>query len=688
VEKVLVNQKQSQKQSESIFQRTEQQTGENDWSLTFKQDHSWFKSEGGFDLTQIPVHPALHTNQQIQCCAKDGSNCSCPKCRAEAESAKENENGEADEQQETEETQDEQNLKEPPVAEQGPEQIPGDAESVEAQQSETENTQSETSSTLIVEDDVTDLSEGQIRKTEFLQKLRSSICDTIGPVLATVGQTTEGCPYLNYWLDLHQEKDAAHIERTAKKYAPDVANAKTAEEYISIISQRALRAAEIWARTGKLSGVPEGVPTTLPNESPKEENPVQAKAKNGGVKKTDDPIAIKNKLGDGQPLSSDLRSRMESAFGINFSHVRTHTDSAATRLSNQVNARAFTVGNHIAFGNGEYQPGTLLGDTLIAHELAHTIQQSGAENSVDKLETGAVEYDSLERDADNAAVKVVGNLWSDGNENLKIGKSKTTTALRSGLRLQRCAHEQKVKTTNPSASGVPEIQNPKWSVAKEPELLSLEGCTLQLRDGTAPGMSFNANVHTPANTSGQVYFVQYVKPNRTLITCDGKLVVPSCAKMDWGIDTSWPDTLGSNYPVSGVEDRPFKTVDSPGVGSISALELVRVCTQDEFVTYLVFERPDKSLTPLAWVNWTFEAQAIRWKGDCPPTAKAPDCSGWQKAGDSKQLKSSFKAGDMHPVVALNRPPQMQIITSDTLLDKLAPCLDAKCEMPSGGPAKK
>ena len=139
---------------------------------------------------------------------------------------------------------------------------------------------------------------------------------------------------------------------------------------------------------------PEGVPTTLPdeasNENKKEENPVQAKAKNGGVRNTNDPKAIQRELGSGQPLSPDVRSRMEPALGYgNLSGVRTHTDSIASGLSNKVNARAFTVGNHVAFGTGEYQPGTLLGDALIAHELAHTIQQNGSEkNSADKTELG------------------------------------------------------------------------------------------------------------------------------------------------------------------------------------------------------------------------------------------------------------------------------------------------------------
>jgi hypothetical protein len=79
----------------------------------------------------------------------------------------------------------------------------------------------------------------------------------------------------------------------------------------------------------------------------------------------------------GQPLVAGTRAFMESAFGQGFSHVRIHTDTQAAALSAGLNARAFTIGQDIAFGVGEYQPGTLIGDALIAHELAHVIQQGG-----------------------------------------------------------------------------------------------------------------------------------------------------------------------------------------------------------------------------------------------------------------------------------------------------------------------
>jgi hypothetical protein len=79
----------------------------------------------------------------------------------------------------------------------------------------------------------------------------------------------------------------------------------------------------------------------------------------------------------GQPLATGTRAFMESAFGQGFSHVRIHSDTQAAALSAGLNARAFTIGRDIAFGVGEYQPGTLIGDALIAHELTHVIQQGG-----------------------------------------------------------------------------------------------------------------------------------------------------------------------------------------------------------------------------------------------------------------------------------------------------------------------
>ena len=77
----------------------------------------------------------------------------------------------------------------------------------------------------------------------------------------------------------------------------------------------------------------------------------------------------------GQPLDAGTRVRMESRFGHDFGHVRVHDDTQAATAAAALGARAFTAGEHIAFSAGRYRPSTDDGARLIAHELAHVVQQ-------------------------------------------------------------------------------------------------------------------------------------------------------------------------------------------------------------------------------------------------------------------------------------------------------------------------
>lgn len=72
--------------------------------------------------------------------------------------------------------------------------------------------------------------------------------------------------------------------------------------------------------------------------------------------------AVEAELGSGLSLDGQVRARMETALRHDFSGVRVHTDAAAGHLSSDIRFRAFTVGGHVAFGQGEYQPGTIVGD--------------------------------------------------------------------------------------------------------------------------------------------------------------------------------------------------------------------------------------------------------------------------------------------------------------------------------------
>jgi len=82
-------------------------------------------------------------------------------------------------------------------------------------------------------------------------------------------------------------------------------------------------------------------------------------------------------LGSGRPLDAAARLQMERGFGASLDHIRVHTGADAAGFANSESARAVTFGNDIAFGAGEYRPGALAGDLLIAHEVAHALQQRG-----------------------------------------------------------------------------------------------------------------------------------------------------------------------------------------------------------------------------------------------------------------------------------------------------------------------
>ncbi len=83
----------------------------------------------------------------------------------------------------------------------------------------------------------------------------------------------------------------------------------------------------------------------------------------------------------GQPLDQATRNYMEPRFNHDFSQVRIHSDRKAGESASAVSAKAYTVGQDIVFGTGQYVPGTSIGNHLLAHELTHVIQQGGADST-------------------------------------------------------------------------------------------------------------------------------------------------------------------------------------------------------------------------------------------------------------------------------------------------------------------
>ncbi|SFH98767.1 eCIS core domain-containing protein [Bradyrhizobium sp. cf659] len=91
------------------------------------------------------------------------------------------------------------------------------------------------------------------------------------------------------------------------------------------------------------------------------------------------PPSVERALaGPGTPLRPDLRQDMEHSFGYDFSKVRLHTDDAAARSARDISANAYTSGNDVVFGASKFSPESPGGRRLLAHELAHVVQQDGS----------------------------------------------------------------------------------------------------------------------------------------------------------------------------------------------------------------------------------------------------------------------------------------------------------------------
>jgi Domain of unknown function (DUF4157) len=120
---------------------------------------------------------------------------------------------------------------------------------------------------------------------------------------------------------------------------------------------------------------------TMEEEMPEEEEEtLQAKEVAGETPEVTPELEarLNSARGSGQPLPESVRAFFEPRFGYDFGGVRVHTDGQAVDSARSVKARAYTLGRDIVFGSGQYAPETPAGKHLLAHELTHVVQQTGA----------------------------------------------------------------------------------------------------------------------------------------------------------------------------------------------------------------------------------------------------------------------------------------------------------------------
>ncbi len=153
---------------------------------------------------------------------------------------------------------------------------------------------------------------------------------------------------------------------------------------------------------------------TQAKASPKAAAPIRRAAETASSPMGDASSAVARAVeqSPGAPLAAGSRSKLESSYGADLGGVRVHTDTVASDAARSVSARAFTTGQDVFFRAGQYSPGTAAGEKLLAHEVAHTVQQgSGGTAVARQADSSSLQIsepgDRVEREAEAAAERAV-----------------------------------------------------------------------------------------------------------------------------------------------------------------------------------------------------------------------------------------------------------------------------------------
>lgn len=137
----------------------------------------------------------------------------------------------------------------------------------------------------------------------------------------------------------------------------------------------------------------------------------QAAVKTGSAGEASVPESVRDVISStGRSLDASIQRAMEDRMGDSLRDVRIHTGPQAAAACEAIDARAFTVGNHVAFNQSEYDPSSPEGQHVLAHELAHVRQQTGGAVSMLPQADMELEVDpdpALEREAEDTARQVM-----------------------------------------------------------------------------------------------------------------------------------------------------------------------------------------------------------------------------------------------------------------------------------------
>ena len=334
----------------------------------------------------------------------------------------------------------------------------------------------------------------------------------------------------------------------------------------------------------------------------------------------------------GQPLGPETRPFLDQSFGHDFSKVRIHSDSQAAHSAAALNARAYTLGSNIVFGAGQYVPRTRLGRSLIAHELAHVVQQEGTPAAVHGKLRISSQSDSNEQEADKASRAVMaGETISDRSLALE---------LRDSLRASSLAHptiQRAVKTWGG------EYDTDKYKLLTTP---GFDGVDMVLR--------FKPNKYVDAELIGMTQMIRYSQKSGPFAIGSGKekkalesrMIPTGDAGAGFGIDrlaSKRTPLYGTDAPTKGGSLAGGTPTSTTKHGFRFTDQAGKLQRQDALLkdTPKLFSTRKES-------SQTFETTALAVKGVQEGTFYGSVQWGWEKdvAGTVKKLPLSLVSNDV------------------------------------------
>jgi len=239
--------------------------------------------------------------------------------------------------------------------------------------------------------------------TSAIQRTESNVPDP-----ARAGPNTRGQYEQRYGVDIDTPSQADRLQRLEQSNTLSQVQ-RWADEGIPIDAMGTPSKMQAYRQR---EGTPVPWDIEQRNEASKRRNTsaVQRDTRESPAGQTQVPDSVRDVVSEpGQSVDAALRKPVESEIGQSLEHARVHRSPAADAACNQLNARAFTVNNHVAVRSDQPDPSTPAGQHLMSHELTHVAQQTGGAVSL-LPDAGALEVDpdpKLEREAEETAQRVM-----------------------------------------------------------------------------------------------------------------------------------------------------------------------------------------------------------------------------------------------------------------------------------------